>query len=136
MATKGTMPTSALDDRQHLSYPTQTLLNFMAKPGKSLTRKRPEIDPMLQGIPQANDFRKKLEFIRSAVKEWVSNGGIGNSDRSSEYRLRWGGARETINVTIPYKVVWGTIGAKDGDGRVCAWFDPKKPMANLPDIVQ
>jgi len=108
----------------------------MAKPGKSTTRKRPEIDPMIQGIPQANDFRKKIEFIRAAVREWVTNGGIGKGDKTPEGRLRWGGARETKNVTIPSKVVWCSIGAKDGDSRASAWFDPRKPMATLPDIIQ
>jgi hypothetical protein len=133
---KGTLPVSALNERQQLSYPTQTLLNFMAKPAKSTTRKRPEIDPMIQGVPQANDFRKKIEFIRSAIREWVTHGGVGNDDKTPEGRLRWGGARDTTNVTSPYKVIWGTIGARDGDTRVSAWFDPKKPMATIPDIIQ
>lgn len=108
----------------------------MAKPGKSLTRKRPDIDPMIQGIPEANEFRKKIEFIKSVVKEWAINDGIGNCDRSPTGRLRWTGARETKNITIPYKVVWGTIGAKGGDERVSAWFDPRNPYATLTDIIQ
>ena len=135
---KGTIPAAALDDRQHLSYPLQTLLNFMSnKSGratKTTTRKRPEIDPMIQGVPQANDFRRKVEFIRLIVKEWVSNGGLGNNSMEPEKRLRWGGYRELVNVKIPYKHVWVTVGARAGDDRRVAWFDPRKPEASIPDI--
>jgi hypothetical protein len=109
----------------------------MAKPsrlGKSTTRKRPEIDPMIQGIPQANDFRKKVEFIRLVVKEWVTNGGLGNSNMEPEGRLRWTGQREIVNVKVPYKHVWVTVGARNGDDRRVAWFDPRKPEATIPDI--
>ena len=109
----------------------------MAKPsrsGKSTTRKRPEIDPMIQGIPQANDFRKKIEFIRDVVKEWTSNGGLGNSAMSSERRLRWNGNRELVNVKVPYKHVWVTVGARNGDDRRVAWFNPRKPREIVPDI--
>ncbi|RQM06896.1 hypothetical protein DH86_00000018, partial [Scytalidium sp. 3C] len=35
LALKGTISSSALDERQQLSYPLQTLLNFMAKPSRS-----------------------------------------------------------------------------------------------------
>lgn len=134
LSVKGTIPPSALDDRQRLSYPLQTLLNFMAKPSRSTTRKRPEIDPMIQGIPHANDFRKKIEFIRLVVKEWVTNGGLGNSNMEPAGRLRWAGCREVVNVKTPYKHVWVTVGARDGDDRRVAWFDPKKPEVIVPDI--
>jgi hypothetical protein len=134
LSVKGTLPASALDDRQHLSYPLQTLLNFMAKPARTATRKRPEIDPMVQGIPQANDFRKKVEFIRLVVKEWVSNGGLGVSDLSTAGRLRWQGVRELVNVKVPYKHVWVTVGARNGDDRRVAWFNPRKPTELVPDI--
>jgi hypothetical protein len=133
----GTLPAKALDDRQHLSYPLQTLLNFMSKParpGKTTNRKRPEIDPMKQGIPTANDFRRKIEFILSIVKEWVTNGGQGISDTTPEGRLRWGGYRERIEVKVPYKHVWVTVGGRKGDERKVAWFDPKKPVATILDI--
>lgn len=136
LSLKGTIPPAALDDRQHLSHPLQTLLNFMINPraGKSTVRKRPEIDPMIQGIPQANDFRRKVEFIRLVVREWVNNGGLGNSAMEPKTRLRWGGYRELVNVKIPYKHVWVTVGARNGDDRRVAWFDPKKPEATIPDI--
>jgi hypothetical protein len=103
LSLKGTLSAAALDDRQHLSYPLQTLLNFMVKPsrpGKTTNRKRPEIDPMIQGIPQANEFRKKVEFIRSVVKEWVNNSGRGISDMTPEGRLRYDGNRELVNVKL------------------------------------
>lgn len=138
LSAKGTISGAALDDRQHLSYPLQTLLNFVSKPNrsvKSTTRKRPEIDPIIQGIPSANDFRKKVEFIRSAVKEWVSNGGIGNSNMEPRGRLRWTGCRELVNVKIPYKHVWVAVGSRNNDDRRVAWFDPRKPNVDIPDIV-
>ncbi|TVY57109.1 Serine/threonine-protein kinase plo1 [Lachnellula cervina] len=138
LSSNGTIPAQALDDRQHLSYPLQTLLNFLAKPtrsGKSTMRKRPEIDPMMQGIPSANDFRKKIEFIRDVVKEWVSKGGIGNSNMEPNGRLKWLGCRETVSVKVPYKHVWVTVGSRNNDDRRVAWFNPRKPEANIPDIV-
>ncbi|KAH9221671.1 hypothetical protein DL95DRAFT_474226 [Leptodontidium sp. 2 PMI_412] len=137
LAVKGTMSAAALNDRRVLSYPVQTLLNFMSKPtrvGKSTSRKRPEIDPMIQGIPQANEFRKKIEFIRSVVNEWTTNGGIGLSDTSIEGRLRWTGSRELINVKIPYKHVWVTVGGQGSDDRKVAWFNPRKADELIPDI--
>lgn len=89
---------------------------------------------MIQGIPTANDFRKKVEFIRSVVKEWVSNGGLGNSEMEPKGRLRWAGYRELVNVKVPYKHVWVTVGARNGDDRRVAWFDPKKPESIISDI--
>ena len=134
LSLNGTLPASALDDRQRLSYPLQTLLNFMSKPSKSTTRRRPEIDPMIQGIPQANHFRKKIDFIRMVVKEWVTKGGLGNSNMEPEGRLRWTGCRELVNVKTPYKHVWVSVGARNGDDRRVAWFDPKRPLDIVPDI--
>ncbi|TVY83345.1 Cell cycle serine/threonine-protein kinase CDC5/MSD2, partial [Lachnellula suecica] len=135
LATQGTLPAKALDDRHHISYPLQTLLNFTVKPLKSTTRKRPEIDPKLQGIPAANEFRRKVEFIKTVVREWVTNGGIGNSDMEPSSRLRWIGYRELINVKVPYKHVWVTVGSRNNDDRRVAWFDPRKPHVDIPDIV-
>jgi hypothetical protein len=89
---------------------------------------------MIQGIPQANDFRKKIEFVKAIVGEWVGNGGIGNSEMAPEGRLRWGGHRECVNVKVPYKHVWVTVGARGGDDRRVAWFDPRKPREIVPDI--
>lgn len=89
---------------------------------------------MIQGIPQANDFRKKVEFIRLIVKEWTTNGGIGLSDTSIEGRLRWLGNRELVNVKVPYKHVWVTVGGKGSDERKVAWYNPHKPDENIPDI--
>ncbi|TEY85188.1 hypothetical protein BOTCAL_0016g00420 [Botryotinia calthae] len=131
----GTLPTNALDERQHLSYPLQTLLNFMAKPSRAVkptTRKRPEIDPMIQGLPQANDFRRKVEFIRSAVKEWVQNGGLGISDMEPKTRLRWMGHREIYD-DKKLKHVWTTVGGRRGDERRVAWYDPRNPQEVIFD---
>lgn len=55
------------------------------------------------------------------------NGGVGISDMSREGRLRWLGMRETKNVQIPSKHVWVTIGARNGDTRLCAYVDPRRP---------
>lgn len=136
----GDLPANALDDRQHLSYPIQTLLNF-ATPSrtKAHTRGRPptnkplEIDPLLQGIPEANQFRQKIEFITSIVGEWIENGGIGNSAMDTKHRLRWTGARQKLGVE-PYKHVWVTVGATRGDERRCALFDPYRPSDCNEDL--
>jgi hypothetical protein len=136
LAQTGNLPAAALDDRQHLSYPLQTLLNFMAKPPRSTSHAKVvfPIDPMIQGIPQANDFRKKVVFIKDIVEEWIRNGGLGNSDMEPMGRLRWSGHREKVNVKVPYKHVWVTVGARKGDDRRVAWFDPRKPHEIAPDI--
>ena len=81
---------------------------------------------MLQGIPAANDLRRKVEFIRDVVREWVGNGGLGNSNMDRERRLQWTGCRETVH-SGPSKHVWVTIGARWGDERFSALVDPKKP---------
>ncbi|KHN98489.1 cell cycle serine/threonine-protein kinase CDC5/MSD2 [Metarhizium album ARSEF 1941] len=129
LASTGTIGAAALDDRATLSYPLQTLLNFQIKSStrSASTRKRPEIDPEVRGIPAANDFRRKIEFIKNVVKEWVANGGLGNSSMSRESRLRWTGFRELVNTTIPQKHVWVTIGARWGDRRLSTLVDPRKP---------
>lgn len=129
LASTGTIGAAALDDRAMLSYPLQTLLNFQTKSTAraGTTRRRPEIDPELQGIPAANDFRRKIDFIKNVVKEWVTNGGLGNSNMSRETRLRWLGYRETVNATIPQKHVWVTIGARGGDQRLTSLVDPRTP---------
>ncbi|KAF4122591.1 POLO box duplicated region [Geosmithia morbida] len=133
LAKEGTIEGSALDERAMLSYPLQTLLNFHSKPTisrstrTSTTRKRPEIDPELQGIPTANDFRNKIYFIKSVVKEWVANGGLGNSSMSRESRLRWTGYRELVNAQVPQKHVWVTVGARWGDERITTLVDPRRP---------
>ncbi|ROT40030.1 serine/threonine-protein kinase plo1 [Sodiomyces alkalinus F11] len=134
LAENGTLTSTALDERAMLSYPLQTLLNFQTKPSTTrstrtttTTRRRPEIPAELQGIPAANDFRPKIEFIKNVVKEWVTNGGLGNSAMSRQERLRWTGYRETVNVPIPTKMVWVTVGARWGDKRRSAYVDPRKP---------
>ncbi|ODA76576.1 hypothetical protein RJ55_07846 [Drechmeria coniospora] len=140
LAATGTIGAAALDDRATLSYPLQTLLNFQAKPSASrsarstTSRRRPEIDPEMQGIPAANDFRHKIEFIKDVVKEWVANGGLGNSSMSRESRLRWTGFRETVHATIPQKHVWVTIGARWGDQRLSTFVDPRKPWELGEDV--
>lgn len=135
LAETGALSESALDDRAVLSYPLQTLLNFATVPKQPATgRRRPEIQPELRGIPAANQFRQKVEFIRDVVREWNANGGIGNSDMSREGRLRWAGVRETRNVPAPAKHVWVTIGARWGDQRLAAYVDPRRPCEIGPDI--
>ncbi|KAG6027152.1 hypothetical protein E4U41_001038 [Claviceps citrina] len=136
LASTGTIGAQALDDRATLSYPLQTLLNFQSKPSArpASTRKRPEIDPELQGIPAANDFRRKIEFIRNVVREWVTNGGLGNSSMSRATRLRWTGHREVVNTTTPQKHVWVTIGARWGDQRLSTLVDPRKPWELGEDV--
>ncbi|KAI1764758.1 kinase-like protein [Hypoxylon sp. FL1150] len=130
LASTGELDETALDERGVLSYPLQTLLNFAMKPAvrptRNVTRKRPEINPMLQGIPAANDFRRKIEFIKNIIKEWVTNGGLGNSNMVREHRQQWPGYRETVH-GMPSKHVWVTIGARWGDERYSAVVDPKKP---------
>ncbi|EHK16588.1 serine/threonine protein kinase [Trichoderma virens Gv29-8] len=131
LASTGSIGATALDDRATLSYPLQTLLNFQARSSArtatTASRRRPEIEPELQGIPAANDFRRKVEFIKSVVKEWVANGGLGNSSMERESRLRWTGYRETVHATAPQKHVWVTIGARWGDQRISTFVDPCKP---------
>ncbi|KAI0482900.1 kinase-like protein [Xylariaceae sp. FL0804] len=133
LGSTGELDESALDERAVLSYPVQTLLNFAAKPtamrpttNRAATRKRPEIGPMVQGIPAANDFRRKIEFVKNMVREWVGNGGLGNCNMDREHRLMWAGSRETVHGG-PSKHVWVTIGARWGDERYSAIVDPKKP---------
>lgn len=97
LAVTGVLEAEALYERSLLSYPLQTLLNFgttskaTMRSASNPSRRRPEIPAELQGVPAANDFRRKIEFIRDVVREWVANEGIGNSDTSREGRLRWGG---------------------------------------------
>ncbi|CAJ2501703.1 Uu.00g045560.m01.CDS01 [Anthostomella pinea] len=138
LAATGELDETALDDRAVLSYPLQTLLNFAAKPAvrsaRPITRKRPEVNPMMQGIPAANDLRRKVEFIKSIIKEWITNDGLGNSKMDREHRLMWTGSRETVH-SGPGKHVWVTIGARWGDDRYSAVVDPKKP-AELGDEIE
>lgn len=138
LSTSGTMPTSALDNRGVLSHPLQTLLNFHRRPtasaSASSTRRRPEISPELQGIPAANDFRRKVVFVKTVVQEWVANGGLGASEMGREGRLRWEGYRETVGVSIPQKHVWVTVGSRRGDERVTAYVDPRRPGEIGEDI--
>lgn len=143
LAATGTIGAAALDDRAMLSYPLQTLLNFQAKPAAprpgrttatSTTRRRPEIAADLQGIPAANDFRRKITFIKDVVKEWAVNGGLGNSQMSREHRLRWGGFRETISSHAPQKHVWVTVGARWGDQRISTYVDARKPWELGEDV--
>ncbi|RWA14646.1 hypothetical protein EKO27_g414 [Xylaria grammica] len=130
LAATGELDESALDERGVLSYPVQTLLNFTVKPvirpTRNPTRKRPEINPDIQGIPGANDFRRKIEFIVRIIKEWATNDGLGNSRMDRAHRLMWEGSRETVH-SGPSKHVWVTIGARWGDCRYSAVVDPKNP---------
>ncbi|CEI65047.1 hypothetical protein FVEN_g11891 [Fusarium venenatum] len=143
LAATGTIGAAALDDRAMLSYPLQTLLNFhkpsatrtaSVRSAKAPARTRLEIAPELQGIPAANDFRRKISFIRDVVREWVMNEGLGNSQMSRESRLRWGGHRETISSHAPQKHVWVTVGARWGDQRISTYVDPRKPWELGEDV--
>ncbi|EFX03036.1 serine/threonine-protein kinase [Grosmannia clavigera kw1407] len=145
LAATGLVDEEALDSRSVLSYPLQTLLNFSSVPSSAsaASRRRPNIRPELQNIPAANDFRRKVEFVRSIVREWVSRRGLGNSDMSHAGRLRWMGARETAKLApgtvtptpVPAsKHVWVTIGARLGDVRVSAMVDPRRPGELGPDL--
>lgn len=156
MAATGLLEEAALDERSVLSYPLQTLLNFGVGTSSSASassvtggtttsssRRRPVIRPELQNIPAANDFRRKVEFVRGVVREWVTNGGMGNSDMSRARRLRWTGTRETLKqvpgTTTPTAVpaskhVWVTIGARQGDVRLSAMVDPRRPNEIGPDL--
>jgi len=49
-------------------------------------------------------------------------------------RLRWMGLRDVVNVRSPYKHVWATVGARGGDERRVAWFDPRRPAEMVPDM--
>lgn len=89
---------------------------------------------MVQGIPKANDFRRKVEFISTIIKEWVSNGGLGKSAMTLDGRLRWKGFRESVNVEIPIKHVWVAVGGQGSEERKVAWFDPTKPDEIKPDV--
>lgn len=138
LAEKGSIPPAALDDRQCLSYSVQAFLNFMRVPSSSsrtrINNVPSTIDPMIQGIPSANDFRRKIQFVNSVVSEWIENGGIGASAMNPTNRLRWSGYRECVSVKSPYKCVWVTVGGARGDERRVAWFDPREPGKIMPDI--
>lgn len=140
LASTGGMDEASLDDRAVLSYPLQTLLNFSTVPKASQrsvpnsTRHRPEIPLELQGLPAANDFRRKVEFIRAVVKEWARNGGLGKSDMSREGRLKWPGLRQTKDCEVMMKQAWVTIGARGEDSRHAAWVDSRDPTTLLDEI--
>ena len=128
----GQLDTVALDSRAVLSYPLQTMLNMnrasSSAPATSRSgRTRPEISPEIRVIPEANDFRRKVEFVRQVVREWVSKGGIGNARMDRDHRIRWLGARETFGITAPQKHVWVSIGARWGDQSVSCLVDPRHP---------
>ena len=128
----GQLDTVALDSRAVLSYPLQTMLNMnrasSSAPATSRSgRTRPEISPDIRAIPEANDFRRKVEFVRLVVREWVSNGGIGNARMDRDHRIRWLGSRETFGITAPQKHVWVSIGARWGDQSVSCLVDPRNP---------
>ncbi|CCU76300.1 serine/threonine protein kinase [Blumeria hordei DH14] len=134
LSEKGIISAQALDERQHLSYPLRTMLNFKPKLTRSRSQRQAIIDPLVQEIPSANDFRRKIEFIFQCITEWTQNGGIGISDLTAKGRLRWSGARQTVNTKMPYKHVWVCVGGQATDERKVAWFDPRNPDVVLPDI--
>ncbi|KAJ2900506.1 uncharacterized protein MKZ38_002411 [Zalerion maritima] len=128
----GQLDTVALDSRTVLSYPLQTMLNMnrssAASSGTSRSgRTRPQISPEIRVIPEANDFRHKVEFVRQVVREWVSHGGIGNARTDRDNRIRWLGSREAFGITAPQKHVWVSVGARWGDQSVSCFVDPRYP---------
>ncbi|RKF58617.1 putative serine threonine protein kinase [Erysiphe neolycopersici] len=131
---KGILLPQTLDERQHLSYPLQTMLNFTIRTIRTRSNRQPEIDPKILDIPEANNLRLKIEFIVQCINEWTTNGGIGISDLSVEGRLRWSGARQKVDTKVPYKHVWVCVGGRATDERKVMWFDPRVPDLILPDI--
>ncbi|KAG9253612.1 serine/threonine protein kinase [Emericellopsis atlantica] len=135
LAAEGEMEASELDNRGMLSYPLQTMLNFHSKSSaRSTTRQRPIIGSDEINIPTSNDFRRKVEFIKNVVKEWVNNGGMGNSSMDRATRQRWTGHRERTSSSEPLKHVWVTVGARWGDQRLTTLFDPRKPWDLGEDV--
>lgn len=135
----GELQESSLDNRAVLSYPLQTLLNFTMSSTTSISasqsgRYRPAISKQLQGVPDANGFRPKVQFMQQVVQEWVKNGGIGRSDMSREGRLRWIGSRQTKNTECVTKHVWVTVGARGEDSRHAVYVDSRQPAILLDDI--
>lgn len=136
----GELDETSLDNRAVLSYPLQTLLNFTVAHSSTVSssqpnKYRPEIPKKLQGIPHANGFRLKMQFVYKIVREWVTNGGMGMSDMSREGRLMWNGARQTKNVAETVtKHVWVTVGARGQDSRHAVWVDCRDPTILLEDI--
>lgn len=129
----GQLDTVALDSRAVLSYPLQTMLNMNRVSSTTSTtssrsgRTRPQIPPEIRVIPDANDFRRKVEFVRQVVREWVLNRGIGNARSDRENRIKWLGARESFGITAPQKHVWVSVGARWGDQSVSCFVDPRNP---------
>lgn len=143
LAQTGTLTECALDNRTVLTYPLQTLLNFHipAKQPLVSTRRRPEIPVEMRDIPATNQFRKKIEFIRDMVREWVKNGGLGNTNMDREHRLRWTGIREKyvmqqgeMKPAQPFKMIWVTVGARWGDRRVACYVNPMNPDVMGEDV--
>ncbi|KAF3769091.1 kinase-like protein [Cryphonectria parasitica EP155] len=139
LAQTGELDESSLDNRAVLSYPLQTLLNFTMSNTTSAAasqsgRYRPEIPKGLLFVPDANGFRDKVKFMHKIVKEWVQNGGIGQSDMSREGRLKWDGVRQTMQVEPVTKHVWVTVGARGSDSRHAVWVDCRKPTVLLENI--
>lgn len=97
-------------------------------------RHRPSIPKQLQGIPDANGFRAKIQFMQQVVQEWVRNGGMGRSDMSREGRLKWDGMRQTKNTECVTKHVWVTVGARGKDSRHAVFVDSRRPTVLLEDI--
>lgn len=128
----GQLDTVALDSRTVLSYPLQTMLNMNRASSVSAStsrsgRVRPQIGDQVRAIPEANDFRRKVEFIRQVVREWVSNEGIGNARTDRASRIKWLGSRETFGITAPQKHVWVSVGARWGDHSASCLVDPRTP---------
>lgn len=139
MSRTGELQESSLDNRAVLSYPLQTLLNFTMPSTTSVSasqagRHRPAIAREIQGIPDANGFRPKIQFMQQVVQEWVKNGGMGRSDMSRDGRLRWNGTRQTKNTECVTKHVWVTVGARGQDSRHAVYVDSRQPTMLLEDI--
>ncbi|KAI9812452.1 MAG: Cell cycle serine/threonine-protein kinase cdc5/MSD2 [Pycnora praestabilis] len=102
----GYIPSSELDDRGVLSYPTQVLLHGSYKTHH------------FGYICEANQFLEKIEFIRHIALDWQGNGGLGNVNSDFiKNRRCWKGLREHSANGRPEKLVWVTVGAQGGDER-------------------
>ena len=100
----GMLQDTALEKRTVLSYPTQNLVSGRWR------------DENFADVVQANQLEEKLHFIRSIMRLWQANGGLGKMGK--ETRLEWRGTRELKPQHKPEKLVWVTVGAAGGDSRI------------------
>ncbi|MDI1488184.1 MAG: Cell cycle serine/threonine-protein kinase cdc5/MSD2 [Ramalina farinacea] len=103
-----------LADRSILCYPTDILLK-----GEWGGHNRKWGD-----VTAANQMREKIAFARDVVGQWIEHGGLGRmGDQPGEFGvvedgrpMMWEGMREVGG--DKGKMVWVSVGARGGDGRV------------------